>query len=183
MGGWRIVVIPSRRKGCFLSSPSRTPIQRDPTSETRAGIPRSLSRVPCPPSRFCPILHVPLDRSTFIITRSVPDYSFLRNVRSWPRKRSSLASATEIKAGVNRSPTRVFPRLFSFRLSSFRIELFNPSLLERLGIISMSILISLLKEGNNTNCEMDLRYNSARENTFARNVRKKKRKKENRVIK
>ena len=71
-------VIPSRRKGCFLSSRSCTPIRRDPTrsNEVRRQTPRH-SAFPLVHSamvRFslALVLHVPLDCSGFIITRWSP---------------------------------------------------------------------------------------------------------------
>lgn len=61
------MVIPSRRKGCFLSSPSRIrPSNEILTSHTSRPPSSSLSARP-------PFYTLPLDCSTFIITRPVPD--------------------------------------------------------------------------------------------------------------
>lgn len=113
--GWRrakvarwIVVIPSRRKGCFLSSPFCTPIQRDPTVCVRhLGIPRFLSYSGV---RFslAPVLHVPLDCSGFIITRWSPTTRssgiYVRGHGNDPLPRMP----SEIKTGVNRFSTRCY---------------------------------------------------------------------------
>lgn len=130
------MVIPSRRKGCFLSSPSRIrPSNEILTSHTSR--PPSSSLSARPPFYTCPLI-VQLLLS---LVRS-PTYSFIRNIR-WEIKKGGN---TGLIVQTRHDPPRY--ALFSSSrvriLRSYRDSLSSP--LQRLGIIPVSILISPLKK-------------------------------------